>query len=110
MREQLNCPNCGMPIASTQCEYCGTLFYDFATLDFDKPTYVRINRAGEVLTMKARVRELTARVETNDCTYYCNDNPYTILRQPEMTLDFSMVCFPDDKGVLLERRKTDETI
>lgn len=23
-----NCPNCGAPITSTQCEYCGTMFPD----------------------------------------------------------------------------------
>ena len=25
-----NCPNCGAPIAKSQCEYCGTVFADLA--------------------------------------------------------------------------------
>lgn len=28
-----NCPNCGAPISSIECPYCGTVFYDFATID-----------------------------------------------------------------------------
>lgn len=32
-----NCPNCGAPIESVQCPYCGTMFYDFAVMDTASP-------------------------------------------------------------------------
>ena len=33
MREKLNCPNCGAPLVSEKCQYCGTLFYDFSAIE-----------------------------------------------------------------------------
>ena len=26
MKDELNCPNCGAPITSTECPYCGSVF------------------------------------------------------------------------------------
>lgn len=42
MRDQLNCPNCGAPITSEQCPYCGTLFYDFSAIEIGKPCFLKI--------------------------------------------------------------------
>lgn len=54
-----NCPNCGAPINTVQCPYCGTVLYDFAALDIDHPTYVRINFRGHVITFRSVVRNVT---------------------------------------------------
>ena len=29
-KDSTNCPNCGAPIESDKCAYCGTIFVDFA--------------------------------------------------------------------------------
>ena len=42
MRDRLNCPNCGAPITSTKCPYCGSVFFDFVTLDDGEQTYTQI--------------------------------------------------------------------
>lgn len=45
-----NCPNCGAPINpdSIHCDYCGTTYLDFPTIDFDKrsPIYIRLKQNG----------------------------------------------------------------
>ena len=53
-----NCPNCGAPINSVECPYCGTVLYDFATLDAERPTYIKIKYMGHTIMFRAYVREL----------------------------------------------------
>lgn len=105
MREKLNCPNCGMPITSTECEYCGTLFYDFATLDTDKPTYVRIKYRDDLIVAKAKVTDFSIRMESNNVASWSIDDPIYISQPPTVTMDLGMDVYPDDRGVILERRK-----
>ena len=63
MRNKLNCPNCGAPITSAECPYCGSVFYDFATLDSTKPTYIRIKWNDQIITTRVLMRGMTI---TND--------------------------------------------
>lgn len=46
-----NCPNCGAPIDNyiyVKCPYCGTDYFDFATMDVDKPFWIKIKlRSGD---------------------------------------------------------------
>lgn len=51
-----NCPNCGAPISSEKCPYCGTVFYDFSCIDFMEPTYIKIKHNGEIIMCKAIAR------------------------------------------------------
>ena len=48
MAERLNCPNCGAPITGTKCEYCGSLFLDFGSIEIGKPMWLRIKYNGEL--------------------------------------------------------------
>ena len=55
MRDKLNCPNCGAPIESTQCPYCGTVFYDFSVIDVEKPSYIRLKYKDNVMIFRAKM-------------------------------------------------------
>lgn len=93
--ERYNCPNCGAPIDSTVCPYCGTTFYDFASIGINETTYVRIKvPSGEILVFRAFVDNAT--LEMGSANEY-----------PTFTAEF--VILPDDRGVLLERRTHDRT-
>ena len=87
--EKLNCPNCGAPITSTECPYCGTVFYDFTAISDEKPTYIKLNANRQLLCFRARMR--TAEIE------FASD------ALPEVRIDFTVL--PDDAGVLLMRRE-----
>lgn len=58
-----NCPNCGAPITSEKCPYCGTLFYDFSCIDIQEPTYLKIKHNGHIVMCKAYVKECSISVE-----------------------------------------------
>lgn len=36
-----NCPNCGAIITTDVCQYCGTVFLDFAAIQANKPSYIK---------------------------------------------------------------------
>lgn len=44
-----NCPNCGAPIESAKCPYCGTLFYDMTEIDLQNPGYIRLKYGDRII-------------------------------------------------------------
>ena len=89
--KELNCPNCGAPITDVTCPYCGTVFYDFASLRDDKPTYIRIKFNDNYVVFRARMNNATINIPSYD----------EVL--PDVDINFTV--YPDDKGVFLEKRK-----
>ena len=105
MRDALNCPNCGAPITSAQCEYCGTLFYDFANVEMGKPTYLRL-KIGDTLNIFKAVAEHTEIVnEAPASVIYCDNKPFYISEIPDWNVTISFRVVPDDRGILIEKRK-----
>ena len=66
-----NCPNCGAPIESEQCPYCGSVFIDFACLDADKPFYIKVKHAGQIFISKVRLASISTHT---DYSCLCADN------------------------------------
>ena len=101
---------CGAPITSVECQYCGTLFYDFATIKLDKPTYLRFNAEGRQFTCKAIMRSCSIYFD-QDMRFH--DDPITermiykpIPQPPTINMQFETLM--DDRGIYLIERKYDE--
>lgn len=108
MREKLNCPNCGAPITSAQCEYCGTLFYDFANVEMGKPSYIRL-KIGDTLNIFRAIPQHTEIVdEAPASTLYFDNKPFHISSTPDWNVTISFRIVPDDRGILLEKRKENQ--
>ena len=90
MREQLNCPNCGALITGCECEYCGTVFYDFAVLSDEKPTYIRLNLGGKQIVAKAKISEAKIISNVDDLLYYCDDRIYRNIPPTSYHLELGM--------------------
>ena len=61
--KNLNCPNCGVPINGSVCEYCGTRFYDFlnneTNIDISKGIhYLRLKLGDEPVLLKVYCADL----------------------------------------------------
>lgn len=95
------CPQCGAAITEEKCPYCGTLFYDFACIDIQKPFWIKIKDGNIIRRMKVRLQSAQYTVGNPDISLlYCDDNPVYMTSSPAM-YEFNM-CFnvlPDD-GVL----------
>ena len=103
MRERLNCPNCGAPITSEKCEYCGTLFYDFANIERDKPCYIRM-RLGDItenglLVFKAIPTDITIEhsCETVGVGFEYGNKP--LYAMPKMTVKLELEVVTDDENL-----------
>lgn len=90
VRGNTNCPNCGAPIDSEKCEYCGTVFIDFAAMDADKPFFMKIKKDDQVFIVKVRL--MNASMHRDDSVLYYDNNPYVTMFAPtELTMDFIVV-------------------
>ena len=92
MRDKLNCPNCGAPIASIECPYCGSMFYDFVTLDSTKPSYIRMVWNDQIIISRVVMRTATINIERDAL--------------PAIEIEFMAV--PDNDGATIrQERRTD---
>lgn len=62
-KREYNCPNCGAPISSEKCPYCGTVFYDFTCINMAEPTYIKIRHHGEIIMCKAYLTSAEFKIE-----------------------------------------------
>lgn len=106
--EKHNCPNCGAPIESTQCPYCGTVFYDFTTLDSDNPTYIRMNWHENQIVFRAIMRSAEIEVHDDPIPYYVDNRIEMIQRHTEATANIEFMILEDDDGILLKRKELND--
>lgn len=104
MRDKLNCPNCGAPIRGVECEYCGTMFYDFGSIDLDRPTYMRVKGPHGLAIFRAQVRDLSVDAYDNRTDFYADDNILYTAYCPSYSCRLEFDILPDDDGVLVVRR------
>ena len=101
MEQIKNCPNCGAPIESHKCPYCGTVFYDFADFEVGKTAYIRLNVNGNLNVFRALLTDFKIEQGTGDYMYF--DNTPVVYKTPEIRLNMNLVLMPDDKGIIIER-------
>lgn len=56
--KETNCPNCGAPISSSKCEYCGTVFSNHDTTNSSSEQWIRV----EDLTPETRLELYLAKI------------------------------------------------
>ena len=105
MRDRLNCPNCGAPIRGVECEYCGTIFYDFGSIDLDRPTYMRVKGPHGLAIFRAQVRDWSFDMQNDPTEFYANDDVFYTVCSPSYSCRLEFDILPDDKGKMLEVRR-----
>ena len=105
--KELRCPNCGGYVDSEAyvCEYCGTVFQDFTTLSFNKPTYIKIDFGGAKMIAKARLENVAIEDRSYMDSYMDVKGVHHRRRVPDITLhvDFHLID-NDGKTYKLEQR------
>lgn len=91
-----NCPNCGAPVESNQCEYCGTYIFDFSQIELYKPCWISVDLGDGVKRLvHARLREASLCSGVSDVYYADNCVACYFASMPELSMTFDV--FPDDK-------------
>ena len=96
-----NCPNCGAPLTGFKCKYCGAVFYDFASLSFDTPIFMRIKLPnGNVITAKTIMTRGDLEIKDNETRLYCDNEVVCTLSGPEMEIHTEYMLRGDKTEVL----------
>ena len=89
---QFNCPNCGAPITSDICPYCGTTFLDWSCIDERKANYIKVKINGKIQLIKARMIGLSFDYNTVENTLWCDDQKYYSFCKPELNLHMDLLA------------------
>ena len=99
-----NCPNCGAPIENDICPYCGTLIWDFATIDLHKPRWIKVEYAGKIMMVRAMLTTLTMNMNQPIITTFA-DQKLIWAEVPRNEIDMHFVVMPDDDGIIAKWKK-----
>lgn len=101
------CPNCGAAITNEKCPYCGTLFYDFAAMELDKPFYIKFRNGSKVCRAKVLLDSLNLRHDMDRGYMYADNLMYSVAmpQTSHLTLELSIL---QDNGILAMIVDTDE--
>lgn len=86
-----NCPNCGAPIETETCPYCGTMFLDFAAMDADQPFYMKVKRNGKIYILKVKMSSMEIRTEPDVIYDTFGSRLLTLMPTSSLTLDFDIL-------------------
>ena len=86
-----NCPNCGAPIETEKCPYCGTMFLDFAAMDADQPFYMKVKQDGKIYILKVMMSSMELRIEPNDIYDTFGSRLLTLRPLVGLTLNFDIL-------------------
>lgn len=93
--DKTNCPNCGMPIVGEKCEYCGTVFIDFACIDTDKPFYIKVRHGNRILRAKV-ISNLELNIYNNNEKFYANNKVYSYGYKESASMDIHLDFLEDE--------------
>lgn len=86
-----NCPNCGAPIETEKCPYCGTMFLDFAAMDADQPFYMKVKQDGKIYILKVKMTSIELKAKYNDAYSMFGSRLLTLRPISGLTLDFDVL-------------------
>ena len=96
MRDVLNCPNCGAPIQSDICPYCGSVFLDWSTFDLNRPTFVKVRdfRNGHVKLLKLGTASVEEEISMEHEYLYADNVRHAIRTRPDYIIRAEFNCYP----------------
>ena len=86
-----NCPNCGAPIETEKCPYCGTMFLDFAAMDADQPFYMKVKQDGKIHILKVKMTSMELKAEHDNAYDMFGSRLLTLRPISSLTLDFDVL-------------------
>ena len=102
--ENLNCPNCGAPITQEKCPYCGTMFWDFSSIDPDRENRIKLKLKNKVVWLTVKIREISIRDDSEPTCYWADNIPLKVYHEPDYRIvaEFEVV---KDNGILYAVKK-----
>ena len=91
-----NCPNCGMPITGEKCEYCGTVFIDWAVIDANTPVFIKFRCDNRIMRAKCKASLFNFNQTSEDQSFYADNKLYTTMQKQRASIDIHLDFIPTD--------------
>lgn len=95
-----NCPNCGAPLISHKCEYCGAVIFDFAAIEIGKPVWINLKASGRFVLAHVIPESVNVHIEpAMQSIIYADNKTQDIVSSyapPRITMEFVEV--PTSRG------------
>lgn len=85
-----NCPNCGAPIDTDKCPYCGTRFVDIADLKTGEPIWLTFEYLGKTFGVRVSLSTINVRVTQEEPDYFYRDNQVAHTISINETIDINL--------------------
>ena len=97
-----NCPNCGAPVVSNKCDYCGTYIFDFSQISMGEPCWISVDLGdGSKRLLHVILNNASVDANCNEISYYADSKVVRTLIKPDITLDMSFDVIAEDKAEIL---------
>jgi hypothetical protein len=101
-----NCPNCGAPVVSNKCDYCGTYIFDFSQIKMGEPCWVSVDLGdGHKRLLHVILKAASVDTDYNEISHYAYNEVVHTLIKPDITLDMSFDVVGEDKTGILSVMK-----
>lgn len=107
-----NCPNCGATIENPICPYCGTILYDFANIDANSYSYIRIKIGNDLIWFKAKVDSVTFSESYDSAVFYYDNYRFKSPpsgREVKISIDFSAIKDEKTNALFMKANKNYES-
>ena len=96
-----NCPNCGAPIDSDKCPYCGTRLINIADLEIGEKIWLifKDRDRGVLSGVRIIVNHISVTESQDAVAFYADSEPY-YFANPNLDISVSIdgTCAPNEKG------------
>jgi predicted GTPase len=101
-----NCPNCGAPVVSNKCDYCGTYIFDFSQIKMGEPCWISVDLGnGCKRLLNVILNNASVDADYNEISFYADNKVVKTLGVPDITLDMSFYVVGEDKTGILSVMK-----
>lgn len=105
----ISCPNCGGEVNGSKCQYCGSIFWDIADIELNKPAWIRLRYNGKTIVVKAIPTDISFELNTpSNITCYADNAPLYIGVDPDRTLHMNFYIISHGKRREYSRVVMDE--
>ena len=93
-----NCPNCGAPVVSNKCDYCGTYIFDFSQISMGEACWISVDLGdGNKHLLHVILNNASVDANYNEISYYADNRIVDTLTEPDITLDMSFNVIAENK-------------
>lgn len=104
-----NCPNCGAPVVSNKCDYCGTYIFDFSQIKMGEACWISVDLGdGSKRLLHVILNDASVDVSHHDISYYADNRIVKTVIKPDITLDMSFNVIVEDRTGLMAVTKGEQ--